>query len=80
MGILDDVVINAFTEAPVPAESITIDSVTLNEPSFTDEDNDMVEEVVAGESVDMTFTVLPEDTTDEAEVTADNGATASKNE
>lgn len=64
----------------VPATDITFDKVTLMEPSYTLEENDMVDTVVQGESVAMEITVTPEDTTDELTVTADNGATVTWDE
>ena len=63
----------------IPAEEITFDKVELAAPSFTDQEGNITE-VTQGESVTMTITISPEDTTDELEVTADNGAVVTRNE
>ena len=70
--------IEAAQPESVPAESITIDSVTIDEPSYSS--SDKVTKVTEGESVTMGVTVLPENTTDETTVTADNeGVTITDN-
>lgn len=65
----------------VNATEVTVESVTLDEPSFTTPSSDEVKEVTQGQSVTMTVVTDPKNTTDDIEVTADvEGVTITKNE
>lgn len=75
------VVLSLAVEPEVPAETVTIDTVTLAEPSFNHNATGNVTSVTAGQSVNVTATVLPANTTDELVLTADvEGVTVSYDE
>lgn len=48
-----------------PATAIDIESITLNAPSITDQTDD-ISEITEGQSLDITVSLLPGDTTDDA--------------